>query len=268
MVTIQRDITFTGLEFCNFSDCNHNFPKHFHDDTYTFSYMVDGGKYWAENNLDSLVKPGDIVTINPGQIHTGRPINNLTATYKNISISKSLLDDLTNDLLLNNEIEFKNVICGNPKNVTLYLNLFRTFFTDSNPNLKEEALLDFLYNIIKHNANNIINNKDIENIDDKRIKLLLDFMKTDLAGKKSLENYSELIGISKFHLLRSFKKYTGLTPHNFRTIYKLEKARNDLLNGVTICDVAQNTGFTDQSHFSKKFKDYYGITPKKFISNK
>lgn len=265
MITYQRDHTYTGLETCNYMNCNHNFPMHFHDNTYTFSYMVDGGTYWSEKRQD-FVKPGDIAVFNPGQIHSGTPYNNSLASYKNISITKSLVKELVTDLFIDDDIEFTDVIC-NEKHKISYLNMFGALTKEHLERYKEEMLLDFLYNIIKSNANTKVSS-DFEDVDDKRIINLIDLIKSDLSSKLQLNDLSKTIGLSKFHLLRSFKKVTGLTPNIYKTVYRLEESKKLLINGLTIVDVGLNLGFTDQSHFSKTFKRYYGITPRQFIGNR
>jgi AraC-like DNA-binding protein len=62
-----------------------------------------------------------------------------------------------------------------------------------------------------------------------------------------------------------FKKELGLTPHAFITNYKINQAKNLLSTNSlkSLSEVAIESGFYDQSHFSKAFKRVFAITPSK-----
>ena len=77
----------------------------------------------------------------------------------------------------------------------------------------------------------------------------------------SLDQLSAVAGLSKFHLLRTFKKAVGLAPHEFLVHVRVARARELLRRGTPIAIVAVETGFTDQSHLGKHFKRLVGTTP-------
>lgn len=268
MIKFNRDKTFPDIEYCNVINSNHKFPKHFHEDVYTFSFMESGGSYWNDTLTDSIVKPGDIAMLNPGQIHSGIPINNDSSTYKILYINKSLLDDFLSSQSIDKDIEYEKTIYENKLNAHFFSGLFNSLSSNMTSMEKESNLIDYISYTINNTSCNIsLNNNDVLSTK-KNIKLLIEYLKSDLHIKLSLDDLSSVSGLSKFHLLRSFKKYTGLTPHVFRTQYKIEKAKKDILKGVALCDIAQEVGFSDQSHLTKTFKEYLGFTPKQFCCSK
>jgi len=68
--------------------------------------------------------------------------------------------------------------------------------------------------------------------------------------------------------LRQFKRQTGVPPHVFRTQRRVEHARVLILQGRPLAEVAQATGFTDQSHFTNTFKLYTGVTPGRYAAGR
>ena len=74
------------------------------------------------------------------------------------------------------------------------------------------------------------------------------------------------VGLSPWHFLREFKKYTGLPPHSWLVQVRLQKARQLLKQGQSIAMTAQNSGFSDQSHFNRHFKKAVGVTPSQYLS--
>ena len=77
----------------------------------------------------------------------------------------------------------------------------------------------------------------------------------------SIEEMSNEICVSSFHMIRQFKKDVGLTPHQFQIQCRIRKAQKMLLSDKTIAEVALDAGFFDQSHFVRCFKKIVGMTP-------
>ncbi|MFW1812960.1 helix-turn-helix transcriptional regulator, partial [Acinetobacter ursingii] len=67
--------------------------------------------------------------------------------------------------------------------------------------------------------------------------------------------------------LRQFKKYVGLPPHAWLVQARLQKARQLLKQGDQIAMVAQQCGFSDQSHFNRHFKKAMGVTPTQYVAS-
>lgn len=80
----------------------------------------------------------------------------------------------------------------------------------------------------------------------------------------SIEDMSNEICVSSFHMIRQFKKEVGLTPHQFQIQCRIRKAQKMLLSNRTIAEVALDTGFCDQSHFVRCFKKIVGMTPSSY----
>ena len=73
------------------------------------------------------------------------------------------------------------------------------------------------------------------------------------------------LGCSKSTLLTTFKKRYGTTVNSYVTELRLEKAKHLLTKGEkTINEIAQDTGFSDQSYFSKVFSQKFGIPPSEY----
>lgn len=77
----------------------------------------------------------------------------------------------------------------------------------------------------------------------------------------SLDELSKLTNMNKYQLIRSFKKEYKLTPHQFLNLIKINKSKEFLSKGFSIIDTALECGFFDQSHLSRYFKSYTGVSP-------
>jgi AraC-like DNA-binding protein len=79
-----------------------------------------------------------------------------------------------------------------------------------------------------------------------------------------LETLAKRAGLSRFEALRAFKKRYGLPPHAYQLCLRMSHGRRLLLEGASAADVAVRCGFADQSHFTRHFKRFNGVTPMQY----
>jgi AraC family transcriptional regulator len=72
--------------------------------------------------------------------------------------------------------------------------------------------------------------------------------------------------LSPYHFARQFKAATGLPPHQYVILRRVERARQLLQGGTdpSLAEVALRAGFCDRSQFSRHFKRPVGVTPGRF----
>ncbi len=80
----------------------------------------------------------------------------------------------------------------------------------------------------------------------------------------NLELLSRTRFTSKFHLLRLFKRYYGITPKQYLIDLRLEQSKRYLAKGNSITDTCFTIGFASPSSFSTLFKGRFGLTPTEF----
>ena len=83
-------------------------------------------------------------------------------------------------------------------------------------------------------------------------------MDTDL----SLAELARQYGLSVSYFVRAFKMTTGDPPHRWMLRERVERSKSFLAHSeVGIAEIAIGCGFADQSHFTRIFKSFVGITP-------
>ena len=81
------------------------------------------------------------------------------------------------------------------------------------------------------------------------------------AKPQSIEGMSRLSGLSPFYLIRAFRRAYGLPPYMFVEHLRVHHARRLIEQGESIVNAALESGFSDQSHLTRRFKRTFGITP-------
>lgn len=98
-----------------------------------------------------------------------------------------------------------------------------------------------------------------------RLKDILTFIQNHYQDKITLEEIAKSISISKSECSRFFKKVTGESLFNYLITYRINKSI-DLIRdtNLSIAEIATSVGFSNQSYYTKCFKEQKKITPKKF----
>ena len=236
---------------------NDKFTKHFHD-TYTIGITHDGKfKSLHEKKTFYLYKHSTKV-INPGEIHGGD--SNLWK-YTNFYPSIKLVSEIYEQIFFEKKspIFIKHTI-NDIILYTLLKNFFINAYSNNDKMATEISLINTLSYLIKNYTHKtktfepIFNNKPI-------IKNSIEYIRDSLESTITLDDLALNSQLSKYHFLRIFKDTTGLTPHQYILIQRVEKAKELISRGNNLNEIAFCTGFSDQSHFIRSFKKVYGYSP-------
>jgi AraC family transcriptional regulator len=99
-----------------------------------------------------------------------------------------------------------------------------------------------------------------------RLRAVVEYIEEHLDGGPTLAQLAAVVGLNPYHFARQFKAATGLPPHQYVILRRVERARQLLHagTGLSLAEVAAHAGFSDQSHFSHHFKRLVGVTPRQF----
>ncbi len=96
----------------------------------------------------------------------------------------------------------------------------------------------------------------------RHLRRACDFIVEHLAEDICLDELAELTGLSGKHFARAFKQSTGLPPHQYLIMQRIEAAQRRLVDArASLADIALACGFADQSHFTATFRKAVGIPP-------
>lgn len=98
-----------------------------------------------------------------------------------------------------------------------------------------------------------------------RLDAMLDFIDTRLAEPLPVEDLAKRAKVSRAHFIRRFHDVTGMSPHRYITLRRIEKAKEYLRGSRrSLSEIALDVGFGNQSHFTQVFHALTGQTPSQF----
>ncbi|MEY9460242.1 MULTISPECIES: AraC family transcriptional regulator [Bradyrhizobium] len=95
----------------------------------------------------------------------------------------------------------------------------------------------------------------------RRMAVYQELVEKRLCFSIDLQQLAAAAGVTRFQVIRDFKKVAGLTPAAFIRDRRLRRANALIEAGASLADAAVGAGFADQSHLSRIFRAAHGFTP-------
>ncbi|MEM6990984.1 MAG: AraC family transcriptional regulator [Myxococcota bacterium] len=276
---------------------------HFHDE-YLISAQISGNESCHVAGTLHQFAAGDVVLINPQQVHTGNTEGD-DIEYVSLYVDRAVVHQLAADLgAPTSEPEFTMVkAAGHGALVdamTRLLDLVQraeghTLFptpqglkTDHEilvpgggptpvgaPGSVPEAEIESALHYVLMRAFDEFSNlraprlRSTNRVGHRKIARALAFMR-DMdpgtpADDMTLDELARVAELSKFHFLRQFSSVVGITPGAYlRTLRLCQAARILRSSDRPIVDVALAVGFSDHPSFSRAFARHMGLTPSEY----
>ncbi len=263
-ISIIRQSAFDGIELKSATFINKSFPVHFHHD-WSFVLMEEGSELTTVHDKTFQLHANTLI-ITPSYVpHCGA--GNLNAYWKYKALY--LNNDVVKYLLQSIQLDYTE-ISEIPYLISYDVNLIRQFKSldqiirnnHSTEDILSYIFLELVKAYIELPGEPKFDKIQIDYLDELKLEIRKNF-----KDKLSLGGLSKKFRTNKFNILRQFRKYTGLTPHEYMMALRIEYAKDQIVTQNTLVDIAYAVGFYDQSHFSHYFKKYVGVSPSDYQKN-
>lgn len=230
------------IEFVLSENINKEFSSHNHASHYIISLCIKGSVSAILKNKSLQIKENDFFTVPPFMPHAVSLTD--TSILASLCMDKSFVEDysfqkgteILEMLLLSPEIQ---------KQIT---------------KLQTERLLQTVSHVYElHDTQKGKMENDMLILRDRLINHFSDSLPLDSLAKD--------LYLSKYYLIRKCKRNLGLTPHKFHLQNRIRKAQTLLFANKSVTEASIDTGFYDQSHFDRAFKNIVGISPTEFLAS-
>ena len=119
--------------------------------------------------------------------------------------------------------------------------------------------------LLRSSAPHAISGRGRESLSPRALSRVCERIEESLEHGLSLADLAGEAGTSRFHFARAFRSATGVPPHRYMTLRRIERAKELLVQtDLPLVDVALASGFGSQSHFTLRFRETVGLTPRRF----
>lgn len=259
-----RDPDFSVLEMRFSSYDSRIFPKHTHD-SYSVGMVEQGESTFFFRGANHRIGPGQIALIPPAEVHSCNPEGGSGWRYRMFYLDPDWLHRLAEGIAGRAGARplFLSPVAEDAELSGQLLRLFALLQQGGEIAEKEQALYETFSALLVRLGRCHTPPPDPP-AEPAAVLLSEDYIRANLENTISLETLAGLTGFSPYHFLRVFKAARGLPPHTFQTQLRIDLAKKLLSGGADIADVAYTTGFSDQCHFTRKFKQFTGATPRQY----
>ena len=250
----------------------YHFPAHWHTE-FEMVHILEGTLNIKLNNNSYTLRKGDVLFVNPETVHGGVPENCL---YECMVFKPDLLFSETFgcrfffESIVNREYILKEYFPSDSgEAVFAAKEIFKAMSTRT-PGYKFKVIGAFynFFGIVTDEHMYSVPTKNNGNMDNKdiiKLKRILSYIQEHYSENITLEEISEIIGVSAKYLCSFFKKMTGKTPFVYLNEYRIEQATQKLISSETsVTEIGFSCGFNDLSYFVKTFKQHRGVSPGQF----
>ena len=239
--------------------------KHSHED-YRFCLSLDFPGEYRYRGERHPVPVGSLSVIHPSEAHSAKdPHDRETpATYRLMYAGLKLLEGAASEVSGRGgtgEPFFPDPVILDGDLAKGFLELHLASEGDASRLEQDALLLDVPTRFVERHAEGRASPIPTGSRERRAVGLVKGYLEDNLTENVSLAELSGLAALSPYHLSRVFGEEVGLPPHAYQTRARITRARDLILRGWPVSRVAQETGFSDQSHLTRHFKKLIGVPP-------
>lgn len=237
----------------------HAYPKHTHD-AFCFGVMYDGAQDSAYGRKHRVTEAGDVMLVNPGEVHDGLPLGDGGRSFRTIYVEPDLVYEAAREagVATDNNLEVAPSAARDRELVGIIDALHRGYRSSEGRLGTDGLLVALLCRIVRHHGTERVAERFNASA---AVALAQQVLADDPLADHNLDDLAVLCGLSKFHFLRSFKRAYGLSPYAYLMQRRLQRGMVYLRCGESVAQAGLAAGFYDQSHFTRHFKKTYGTSP-------
>ena len=243
---------------------------HYHD-SIEISIVLKGPTFYHINHQSYLVETGDVVIINPYDLHFEEQ---KTGTSHHMHLGLDSFQLLGYE---KNQIPIISPVIKMGQSEVFHHIIKRVLKEKEESQLYQEAVMrllatDLLILLLREIDKQKLPIKPVKQKEKSKTVLansIKYYLEAHHSEDISLDSLSSSMYISPTYMSKLFKQETGESPINYLIKIRMEKAKELLVKEeLSVKEIANSVGYQDAYHFSKLFKKYTGNSPSDYIKKK
>lgn len=257
--TYWRHPRFPDLSLLKARFTRHRYELHTHP-TYVVALITAGCEKLRIGRRHVSAPRGTVLIVHPEECHDGEAGAADGWSYRTLYPTMALMTDIARELGAATPPVFAHCTIDDMGLAHAIDVAHRDAEQDGDD--AEASLMIAMRHLIRRHADR---GRDTEQVEESgapdRFALYADTIERDLTEPLDLRQLAGLTGVTRFQVIRDFKRMTGLTPGTYLRNRRLRHAAHLIRHGAAAVEAAASAGFSDQSHLSRTFRRIHGITP-------
>lgn len=222
---------------------------------------VDAGlSHFQCGKVAAALGPGSLVIVPAELVHACNPAPDVSWSYQMLHLHPGWVATVLKEMHPEPDLPSSAFISCSTLTYQHFCRLNAQLFSAIDNTDKEAALIEFICERLWAEGQPVASLPSPGSSMTHLKKRLL----TTLDTPPSLLELAREFGLSRYQLIRLFRRDTGLTPRAWLLDQRIQQARNRLRRGADLATVAQDLGFADQGHFQRVFKAHVATTPGRY----
>lgn len=260
-VELQRPLWLEGVTFWTVRDSVRHWSMH--HDTFTASLFTgpeaSGRAKWHSRGEERMVAPGGVQLMAPGETHRTTAVSE-PASFFVLWWTPEAMKSAANELGVSEVVQFIHPQLEQPTLSAAMQQLHDAVNTGDSRLKIDQFYAETTAQVLEHASQSQVERPRFGR-HHPSVRRAREFLHESFASNVSLDDLARATNLSKFHLARCFRECTGMAPHQYQKLLRLQAARRLLETGETVRDAASSTGFADASHLTRAFRDWLGVSP-------
>lgn len=212
------------------------------------------------------VVPGTVFCSEPGEVHSTPGVRGV-GSFSALMVEPIVLSDYVAEHTGSRDLPHWAVIAEKPTpNLARRLSALvgSVGREDRNALQLQSAFVDLVESLLNEFVEKLPRPPRPNNLSARAAERIRECLHEDHGGKSDLATLAQQTGLSRFQVVREFKRRYGLPPCAYQLCVRVAHARALLQRDVSPAEVAATCGFADQSHLTRHFRRMVGTTPLRY----
>ncbi len=255
----DADVPFFELKVCDAAQVS--LKRHYHEEFSVGLVEKGASKVWHEGRQGE-VAPENLVLIPPGVFHACNPRDQAHWRYKMLFAAPSWVAAATPGG--RSQATFRQGVRCLPARACgqMMAEAASRLMAPATPLARESGVLALFAALLGDGQGS---RQETGNGERGRLKQVREYLHSHFLDKVTLADLETVSGLSKYYVVKLFRREYGVPPHAYQTVLRVNYAEKELRRRRDLAAVAQDAGFYDQSHFTKTFRSHVGVTPEVYL---
>jgi len=244
-----------GMERTEVRFHGNGFTPHRHD-TYALGLTLHGVQTFRYRGVERFSMRGNVIVLHPDEVHDGAAGTDAGLIYRMVYMPPELIGAIDG---------YSRSLPFVPDPVVANAEFSRTLAyilsdLDHEPDdLAKDDAIQRIGTILSREAG--APRKRVTKVAQSAVLRARDFLLSHSDEPVRSTTLEDITGLDRYALARHFRQLLGTSPHRYLVMRRLSRAKQLLLAGSSLAGAAVESGFADQAHLTRHFRDAFGITP-------